>query len=497
MFILPTNAVIISFVFSVAFFCMPVSAQDAGSPDSAKLVLKVRPVNGTNVPVVVECSVFVDANSLAALEITWDWRYSDLRMDSAHASPQFDAMEIGPYFFWNDNINETNDLQIAFCSGIGVNTLYPPAPGWRQLATFYLTADTWNENSFLEIDTLRAVFGGIEKTYNFIPPQGEPYTPVWGGAIYLGDCSSTLDSDNDGIGDLCDPCPNDPVMDSDPDGICPDVDNCPTILNPLQEDSDSDGLGNACDNCPTLLNPLQEDFDLDGIGDSCDPCPLVGGDSDNDGDGFCNEVDNCPAVANPNQTDSDGDGVGDACDNCLSTSNTMQENSDADSLGDSCDNCPSIFNPNQLDSDGDGLGNMCDTCVFDVVYDADLDSVCDGTDNCATVHNPAQEDTDSDNVGDVCDNCLGVPNPEQFDVNADGIGDACCCIGNRGDANGDGTDANILDLTFMVDRIFRSGPPADCPEESNVNSDQGLFNILDLTYLMDRIFRGGPPAGTC
>ena len=72
-----------------------------------------------------------------------------------------------------------------------------------------------------------------------------------------------------------------------------------------------------------------------------------------------------------------------------------------------------------------------------------------------------------------------------------------CCIGNRGNVNGDGADANILDLTFLVDRIFRGGPPAGCPKEADTNSDGATSNILDLTFLVDRIFRGGPPPGAC
>ena len=72
-----------------------------------------------------------------------------------------------------------------------------------------------------------------------------------------------------------------------------------------------------------------------------------------------------------------------------------------------------------------------------------------------------------------------------------------CCIGNRGDANGDGNDANVLDLTFIVDRIFRGGDPASCPDEADLNGDGASTNILDLTFIVDRIFRGGPPAGPC
>lgn len=62
-----------------------------------------------------------------------------------------------------------------------------------------------------------------------------------------------------------------------------------------------------------------------------------------------------------------------------------------------------------------------------------------------------------------------------------------------GDVNSDGTGGNILDLTFLVDRIFRGGPPPNPPIAGSVNCDTEV-NILDLTYMVDRIFRGGPPA---
>ena len=74
---------------------------------------------------------------------------------------------------------------------------------------------------------------------------------------------------------------------------------------------------------------------------------------------------------------------------------------------------------------------------------------------------------------------------------------ASCCIGNRGDFNNDGIDANIIDLTFLVDRIFRGGPAPICPIESDINSDGASANIIDLTFLVDRIFRGGPAPGPC
>ena len=61
-----------------------------------------------------------------------------------------------------------------------------------------------------------------------------------------------------------------------------------------------------------------------------------------------------------------------------------------------------------------------------------------------------------------------------------------------GDINGDHAGPNILDLTFLVDRIFRGGPPPNPFISGSVNCDSNV-NILDLTYMVDRIFRGGPP----
>jgi hypothetical protein len=71
-----------------------------------------------------------------------------------------------------------------------------------------------------------------------------------------------------------------------------------------------------------------------------------------------------------------------------------------------------------------------------------------------------------------------------------------CCIGNRGDVNGDGKNANILDLTYIVDFIFRGGPCMGCPEEADISGD-GNFNILDLTELVNFIFRSGTAPGPC
>jgi len=71
---------------------------------------------------------------------------------------------------------------------------------------------------------------------------------------------------------------------------------------------------------------------------------------------------------------------------------------------------------------------------------------------------------------------------------------------SRGDLNNDGAIGNILDQTFLVNRIFRGGPyPFPSPLMDDCNCDGTANNILDLTFLIDFIFRGSgiPPKNPC
>jgi hypothetical protein len=59
-----------------------------------------------------------------------------------------------------------------------------------------------------------------------------------------------------------------------------------------------------------------------------------------------------------------------------------------------------------------------------------------------------------------------------------------------GDANSNGT-VNLLDITYIINYLYKAGDPPDPLEAADVNND-GSINILDITYLINYVYKGGP-----
>lgn len=124
------------------------------------------------------------------------------------------------------------------------------------------------------------------------------------------------DTDQDGVSDKKDVCPEIPGLkefegcpDTDGDGIPDNKDVCPEEAGSAElngcPDSDGDGVADKDDACPDAAGSAEmngcPDSDGDGLADNVDKCPQEAGEASNNG---------CP------EDDRDGDGVADKDDAC-------------------------------------------------------------------------------------------------------------------------------------------------------------------------------------
>jgi len=69
------------------------------------------------------------------------------------------------------------------------------------------------------------------------------------------------------------------------------------------------------------------------------------------------------------------------------------------------------------------------------------------------------------------------------------------CLYSCGDPNYDG-NTNIVDAVFLVNYLFRSGPPPCVEKSGDVNCD-GEVTVADIVYLISYLFKNGPAPGYC
>ncbi|WP_167619886.1 CehA/McbA family metallohydrolase [Maribellus sediminis] len=186
----------------------------------------------------------------------------------------------------------------------------------------------------------------------------------------------SVDTDNDGLADCLDGCPDDPNKitpgacgcgvpdtDSDNDGVadCNDLEEdspCPQDVdeNGVSFDTDNDGISDCLDQelnspCPDDINDygVSIDTDGDGLADCLDGCPDDANkttpgdcgcgiaDTDTDNDGIADCIDGCPNDPNKTEpgdcgcgvadTDADNDGISDCIDPCIAQTTGFTDNS--------------------------------------------------------------------------------------------------------------------------------------------------------------------------
>ncbi len=165
---------------------------------------------------------------------------------------------------------------VVGAGGIGSGSQSDPASGYRAVGmavsemavslVFSLTADD---------------SAGVNSSFSIRPVPGDV----------------SLDSDGDGRPDFIDGCPDDPAKldpgacgcgvpdtDADADGVPDCIDNCPAVPNPDQVDSDDDGIGDACDPPAEATEPATGDETGSDPGDPGDETMADGSGDEGTGD---------------------------------------------------------------------------------------------------------------------------------------------------------------------------------------------------------------------
>jgi outer membrane protein OmpA-like peptidoglycan-associated protein len=252
---------------------------------------------------------------------------------SRYLSPRLDLMLQGNMGIWRSNLKSNLDL-----TGTFLNLRYKLSDETKNFRPYLYGGPGFladNSKSGLNFDlglgskyyiSSNTAFYGKAGYINGIKVNGtrDNFWNMTLGMEY--DFGKVKDSDNDGVSDRKDKCPDTPT------GVKVDDNGCPV-------DTDGDGVADYIDDCPTVagLTSLKgcPDKDKDGIADKDDACPEVAGIAslkgcpDTDGDGVADKDDKCPDTpkgvavdAKGCPKDSDGDGIPDYQDECPTVAGT-------------------------------------------------------------------------------------------------------------------------------------------------------------------------------
>ena len=211
--------------------------------------------------------------------------------------------------------------------------------------------------------------------------------------------------------------------DTDDDGI-PDVsDNCPDDYNPDQADSDQDGFGDVCDLPGSISGTVLDEITGLGIENAhiyTEGYSLESTSTDASGNYTITGLEAGTYTVHASKDGYIGEYYDDQQDWSYATYFTVGMNedvtgidfslspdADGDNVADVIDNCPAVKNPDQGDADSDGDGDLCDP-------DADDDGIANEEDNCILTANPDQADSDQDGWGDACTVVHCVATGQQF-----------------------------------------------------------------------------------
>ncbi len=247
----------------------------------------------------------------------------------------------------------------------------------------------------------------------------------------------SIDTDDDGTPDCADECPNDPEdtiagqcgcgqpeYDPDRDTVASCIDNCPMNANPDQRDADGDGLGDMCDGCPDDPNKTAAGL-----------CGCGAPDVDSDDDGVLDCADNCPNDPTTNRADRDDDGVGDACDGCPDDPNKTapgicgcgraDRDDDNDGVTDCRDGCLNTPAGANVDSNGCIVPDIPPPPQPTPEPDADGDGVPDSEDDCPDTETGVEVGTN----GCALNAGIDDPNDNPDDQSGCGAGAPCGAMG--------------------------------------------------------------------